>query len=155
MPGGMHVADVRDLAVVHVAVMEPGRGPRAYLATGHYISMPDIVRTLADLSGRRIPFVVFPAWFLAGFGQAMPERAAGAPAASFGLERTWAIESANGLGKLLAQQLLGAGEHVVDVPPTLLARVRLLNRRPSSKRGASRSHSTSRSSMVASRRSRT
>jgi hypothetical protein len=47
-------------------------------------------------------------------------------AASFGIERTWAIESANGLGKLLAQQLLRAGEHVVDVPPTLSARVRLL-----------------------------
>jgi hypothetical protein len=31
-----------------------------------------------------------------------------------------------GLGKLLAQQLLGAGEHVVDVAPTLAARVRLL-----------------------------
>jgi hypothetical protein len=30
------------------------------------------------------------------------------------------------LGKLLAQQLLEAGEHVVDVPPTLAARVRLL-----------------------------
>ncbi len=44
----------------------------------------------------------------------------------FGTERTWAIESANGLGKLLAQQLLGAGELVVDVPPTLSARVRLL-----------------------------
>jgi transposase len=41
-------------------------------------------------------------------------------------ERTWAIESAGGLGRLLAQQLLGAGEHVVDVPPTLSARVRLL-----------------------------
>jgi transposase len=47
-------------------------------------------------------------------------------AAAFGCERTWAIESAGGLGKLLAQQLVGAGEHVVDVPPTLSARVRLL-----------------------------
>jgi hypothetical protein len=36
------------------------------------------------------------------------------------------VESADGLGKLLAQQLLGAGEHVIDVPPTLAARVRLL-----------------------------
>jgi nucleoside-diphosphate-sugar epimerase len=70
MPGGMHIADVRDVAAVHAAVMEPGRGPRAYLATGHYISMADIVRTLAGLSGRRIPFVIFPAWFLAGFGNA-------------------------------------------------------------------------------------
>jgi len=40
--------------------------------------------------------------------------------------RTWAVESAGGLGALLAQQLVAAGEHVVDVPPTLSARVRLL-----------------------------
>jgi transposase len=46
--------------------------------------------------------------------------------APLGEERIWAIESAEGLGKLLAQQLLAAGEHVVDVPPTLAARVRLL-----------------------------
>jgi transposase len=47
-------------------------------------------------------------------------------AAPLGEERTWAIESAGGLGKLLSQQLVAAGEHVVDVPPTLAARVRLL-----------------------------
>jgi transposase len=43
-----------------------------------------------------------------------------------GPERTWAIESADGLGKLLSQELVAAGEQVVDVPPTLSARVRLL-----------------------------
>lgn len=36
--------------------------------------------------------------------------------------RRWAIESANGLGYLLSQQLVAAGEHVVDVPATLVAR---------------------------------
>jgi transposase len=41
-------------------------------------------------------------------------------------ERTWAIESAGGLGYLLAQQLVGAGERVLDVPATLAARVRVL-----------------------------
>ena len=41
--------------------------------------------------------------------------------------RTWAIEGATGTGALLAQQLVAAGEHVVDVPPTLSARVRLLD----------------------------
>ena len=41
-------------------------------------------------------------------------------------ERVWAVESAGGLGYLLAQQLLAAGEHVVDVPATLASRVRLL-----------------------------
>ena len=38
------------------------------------------------------------------------------------------IEGATGLGALLAQQLVGAGEHVVDVPAKLSARVRLLER---------------------------
>jgi transposase len=41
-------------------------------------------------------------------------------------ERSWAIESANGLGALLSQQLVAAGEAVFDVPPTLSARVRVL-----------------------------
>jgi transposase len=40
--------------------------------------------------------------------------------------RTWAVEGAGGLGHLLAQQLLAAGERVLDVPPKLGARVRLL-----------------------------
>jgi transposase len=40
--------------------------------------------------------------------------------------RTWAIESAAGMGYLLAQQLVDAGESVVDVSPTLASRVRLL-----------------------------
>jgi transposase len=41
-------------------------------------------------------------------------------------ERAWAVEGAEGLGHLLAQQLLSAGERVLDVPPKLAARVRLL-----------------------------
>ena len=41
-------------------------------------------------------------------------------------ERTWAVEGADGLGHLLAQQLVAAGEQVLDVPPKLAARVRLL-----------------------------
>ena len=41
-------------------------------------------------------------------------------------KRTWAIESAGGLGYLLSQQLVAAGETVVDVPATLASRVRVL-----------------------------
>jgi transposase len=41
-------------------------------------------------------------------------------------ERTWAVENASGLGYLLAQQLVAAGERVLDVPPKLGVRVRLL-----------------------------
>ena len=41
-------------------------------------------------------------------------------------DRTWAVEGAGGLGYLLAQQLVAAGERVVDVQPKVAARVRLL-----------------------------
>jgi transposase len=41
-------------------------------------------------------------------------------------QRTWAVEGAGGMGHLLAQQLLAAGERVLDVQPELGARVRLL-----------------------------
>ena len=41
-------------------------------------------------------------------------------------ERTWAVEGAGGLGHLLAQELVAAGEQVLDVQPKLAARVRLL-----------------------------
>ena len=41
-------------------------------------------------------------------------------------DRVWAIESARGLGYLLAQQLVAAGETVIDVPAALSTRTRLL-----------------------------
>ena len=41
-------------------------------------------------------------------------------------KREWAVESVNGLGYLIARQLVAAGEAVFDVPPVLASRVRLL-----------------------------
>ena len=51
-------------------------------------------------------------------------------------QRKWAIESANGHGYLLAQQLVATGEFVVDVPSTLSARVRVLDSTRSQKNDA-------------------
>ncbi len=42
-------------------------------------------------------------------------------------ERRWAVENDGGLGRHLAQRLSAAGESVVDVPPKLSARVRVLS----------------------------
>jgi transposase len=42
-------------------------------------------------------------------------------------ERRWAVEGAAGIGRPLAQKLLAGGEQVVDVPPKLSARVRVLS----------------------------
>lgn len=47
--------------------------------------------------------------------------------------RTWAVEGAAGLGSFLAQQLVAAGETVLDVPAKLSARVRLLDAESSDK----------------------
>jgi transposase len=43
-------------------------------------------------------------------------------------DRVWAVEGAAGLGHLLAQQLVTRQETVLDVPATLAARARLLDR---------------------------
>jgi transposase len=40
---------------------------------------------------------------------------------------TWAVEGSNGAGRPLAQRLVADGQHVLDVPAKLAARVRLLD----------------------------
>jgi transposase len=42
-------------------------------------------------------------------------------------ERRWAVEGAHGIGRALAQRLVGDGEQVLDVPAKLAARVRVLS----------------------------
>ena len=44
-------------------------------------------------------------------------------------DRIWAVEGAPGLGRLLAQQLIAAGERVLDVQPKLAARCGCCRRR--------------------------
>src|SRR5436190_6626080 len=56
-------------------------------------------------------------------------------------DRIWAIESAGGLGYLLARQLVAAGEQVLDVPATLAARVRVLASGRSNKNDANDGYS--------------
>jgi transposase len=55
--------------------------------------------------------------------------------------RTWAVESVDGLGYLLGQQLVAAGERVLDVPATLAARVRVLASGRSNKNDANDGYS--------------
>jgi transposase len=53
----------------------------------------------------------------------------------------WAIESADGLGYLLGQQLVAVDGHVIDVPATLSARVRVLASGRSNKNDANDGYS--------------
>ena len=91
------------MAVVMIGV-DPHKGSHTAVAIG---------AAEEPLGQLRVRASAVQAERLAGWAQAWPERA-------------WAVEGAGGLGHLLAQQLLSAGERVLDVPPKLAARVRLL-----------------------------
>ncbi len=56
-------------------------------------------------------------------------------------ERTWAIEGCQGIGRHIANRLLSAGEHVVDVPPRLSARTRVFATGQGRKTDATDAHS--------------
>jgi transposase len=56
-------------------------------------------------------------------------------------KRKWAIESAGGMGYLLAQQLVARGEEVLDVPATLASRIRVLATGRSNKNDPNDAHS--------------
>lgn len=53
--GAMHWVDVRDVARVVRAVLEPGRGPRRYVVPGHHIDTKTMYTTLARVQRRRRP----------------------------------------------------------------------------------------------------
>lgn len=61
MRGGIPGVDVRDVARVHAAVLQPGRGPRRYMITGHYVDLKDLSAMLHEITGRHGPIVAMPA----------------------------------------------------------------------------------------------
>jgi nucleoside-diphosphate-sugar epimerase len=69
--GAWSVVDVRDVAAVHAAVMEPGKGPRRFIVGGNYLTMDAQARVYRDLTGRRFPVVPLPPAAMRGFGAAM------------------------------------------------------------------------------------
>jgi hypothetical protein len=49
--------------------------------------------------------------------------------------RLWAVEAATGLGHLLSQLLVASGQTVVDVPPVVASRIRVLSSDKSQRNG--------------------
>ncbi|OBI44299.1 dehydrogenase [Mycobacterium kyorinense] len=54
VPGGMQMVDVRDVADVHVRIMELGQGPRRYVCGGQLLSFDDMIDALEAGLGRRV-----------------------------------------------------------------------------------------------------
>ncbi len=67
--GGMQMVDVRDVAAVHAAIMEPGRGPRRYLAGGHLLTFDEIVDLLEQAGGKRIRRIPLSPGMFRGIGR--------------------------------------------------------------------------------------
>jgi transposase len=103
VPSGVNVRKGQVVAVVMIGV-DPHKGSHTAVALGMDEAVLGQVRVRAS----------------AGQAQRLLAWAAAWP------ERTWAVEGAGGLGHLLAQELVAAGERLLDVQPKLAARLRLL-----------------------------
>lgn len=60
--GGIAVIDVRDLARILVAVLEPGRGPRRFMAGGHFLTWREEADLCEELTARKVRRVPAPSW---------------------------------------------------------------------------------------------
>ena len=63
------VVDVRDVAALHAALLEPGRGPRRYTAGGHRLPVRELARLIGDAAGIRILVVPVPDTALRAAGE--------------------------------------------------------------------------------------
>lgn len=52
--GGMQMIDVRDVADVHVRVMQTGLGPRRYTCGGHLLTFDEMIDAVEEGLGRRV-----------------------------------------------------------------------------------------------------
>jgi hypothetical protein len=103
VPSGVKARKGQVVAVVMIGV-DPHKGSHTAVALGADEAVLDQVRVRASAAQAERLLTWAAAW----------------------PERTWAVEGAGGLGHLLAQELVAAGELVLDVQPKLAARVRLL-----------------------------
>lgn len=74
------IVDVRDVAEVHARLLEPGHGPRRYVAGGHRIADRELARTLREVSGRRIMYWPIPNAVMAWAGRVADRMPALVPA---------------------------------------------------------------------------
>lgn len=64
---GMQIIDVRDLASVHVALLEQGKSG-SYLVSGHFRSWDELGKLLDRVTKRKLRKLNIPGWLLRGLG---------------------------------------------------------------------------------------
>lgn len=65
----MSVIDVRDLAAIVTALVEPGHGPRRLMCGGHLLDMAALAEIFRQTTGRRFPMPYVPPALLRGLGR--------------------------------------------------------------------------------------
>jgi len=62
LPGGatLGIVDVRDVAAVIAAILEPGRGPRRFALSPYHLAVVDLADALNRVTGRKIRFARLP-----------------------------------------------------------------------------------------------
>lgn len=73
---GMGLIDVRDLASLLAAAVEPGRGPRRFMAGGRFISWQQWVDALSEAVGRELPVQSMEADDIVAMGRRLDEQRA-------------------------------------------------------------------------------
>lgn len=68
-PSGIGIVDVRDLAAQHVAMLEPGLGPRRFLHGGNFATWRDLGAMIESATDRTIPKLRTPGAMLRGAGR--------------------------------------------------------------------------------------
>ncbi|MEZ5382833.1 MAG: NAD-dependent epimerase/dehydratase family protein [Microthrixaceae bacterium] len=86
LPSGMNVVDVRDVADAHVAMMQPGRGPRRFLLGGHFMSWAELADVLDEMTGRKPRRRRVPGPVMRGLGR-LAEASPVSPPVDFELTR--------------------------------------------------------------------
>ena len=71
--GGWLIVDVRDVAALHAALLEPGRGPRRYMAGGHRVSVTELAQMLGQAAGIRMLSVPVPDTALRAAGSVLDQ----------------------------------------------------------------------------------
>ena len=61
--------DVRDVAAVIVASMQPGRGPKRYMMFGHHLTDEELLSLLCEVTGRDLKAVSMPRAMVAVLGR--------------------------------------------------------------------------------------
>jgi dihydroflavonol-4-reductase len=63
-PGGYNFIDVRDISATIVNALDKGRCGEIYLLSGEYYSMKNFAKVVHETSGKKVPKMVMPFWFL-------------------------------------------------------------------------------------------